>query len=122
MYIAQESEEIGHVVDRLTLESVLEEMSYALILLIEIIDIARSEGLYHFTYSPGFLLYEQMAVVPHQAIGVDGACGRSEWRAVWIVLQMKVGEDIEHVLVVLVVLENLLAVDASHHDMIDSCA
>ena len=64
----------------------------------------------------------QMEVIAHQTVGVYGACSRREWRALWTVLQMKVGEYVEHVPVVLLTLEYLLAVDASHHDMIDSCA
>ena len=63
-----------------------------------------------------------MDVVAHQTVGVYGACRRREWRAVWTVLQMEVGEDIEHVHVVLFVLEYLLAVDATQHNMIDSRA
>ena len=43
-------------------------------------------------------------------------------RRVARVLQMKVGEYVEHVHVVLLTLEYLLAVDASHHNMIDSSA
>ena len=40
MPVMRESDKIGHIVDRLTFEAVLEEMLYALILLVEIIDIA----------------------------------------------------------------------------------
>ena len=63
-----------------------------------------------------------MEVIAHQTVDVYGACRRREWRAVWTILQMEVGEYIEHVHVVLFVLEYLLAVDAAHHDMIDSRA
>ena len=114
--------EVVHVVDWLTFEAVLEEMPYALIFLVEIIDVAWGKGLDDFTDSPCSLLYRQMEVIAHQAVGVYGACRRRERRALWTVLQMKVGEYVEHVPVVLLTLEYLLAVDASHHDMIDSCA
>lgn len=76
MDIPQQRDEIGHIVYRLALETVLEKMAGAIIFLIEILRIGdgdtpdgRHQPLVEFAE-------QQVHMIRHQAIGIDNAMWR----------------------------------------------
>ena len=74
--VAQECNKIGDIIDRLTLEAVLEEMARARVFAVEVERIADSKGLDGITDFFFVNLQENMYVIGHETVGIDGTEGR----------------------------------------------
>ena len=73
MYVTQQGDKITHIVYRLALEAVLEQVPHPTVLLIIMEYIARRNRLDHLAHPPLLLTQQQVNVVRHQAVGVDVA-------------------------------------------------
>ena len=76
MDIPQQRDEIGHIVYRLALETVLEKMAGAIIFLIEILRIGNGNALDGWHQPFIELTKQQVDMVRHEAIGIDDAMRR----------------------------------------------
>lgn len=117
--VADECQEVIHVVDRLAFESVLKEVAYALITFIEIGCIGDGNALDN--ASDGFCLvtYEQVYMVGHQTVGVDVA---SWWKGS---TQLVFGVDLlveglDEFQIVVSIDEDVLTIDAAEHYVINA--
>ena len=114
--VTQEHREVGHVVDWLALETLLEQVAIAPVLSIIVIDIATSNALNSLSHCLFALTDEQVEMVGHEAVGIIGAVAATGVAFV-IVPDAHTVEGIDELVVVFLVLKDILMIDASHHDM-----
>lgn len=107
--VAQECNKIGDIIDRLTLEAVLEEMARARVFAVEVERIADSKGLDGITDFFFVNLQENMYVIGHETVGIDGTEGRKAI-AKLIVLFYELLHVHKHAGMVFEVFEDVLAV------------
>lgn len=121
--VAQEHREIGHIVDRLALEALFEQVAIAPVLSIIVIDIAAGNALDSLSHRLFSLAYEQVKMVGHghEAVGIIGAVAATGV-AIVIVPDAHTVEGIDELVVVFLVFKDILMIDASHHHMMDTCA
>ena len=121
MYIADQCDEILHIIDRLTLETILEKMSYALVPLIIIDGVRYGYGLHDRAYV--FLCFpdKQMHMVGHQAIGIDQA-GRREWQPSLVCGVDSMMEQLDELEIVVRIIKDILPINTSKHHVIDACS
>jgi hypothetical protein len=89
--------------------------------MIIIVNIATCQTLDNFAYLLVALTNEQMEVVGHEAIGIYGATGATRQAHV-IILNTNPVKGSHELVIVLSILEDILMIDASHHDMEYPCA
>lgn len=109
MDVSQEGGEVVHVVDRLRFESLAEEVTVAPVLVVIVIDVAAGDALHGHGKVVVALANEQMEVIRHEAVGVEGivAPGRGAVRgAVRFKGLGHVVERVEETVVVFLVLED----------------
>ena len=105
MDVSQEGGEVVHVVDRLRFESLAEEVTVAPVLVVIVIDVAAGDALHGHGKVVVALANEQMEVIRHEAVGVEGivAPGRGAVRFKGL---GHVVERVEETVVVFLVLED----------------
>lgn len=119
MNVTEEGGEVVHVVDGLAAETLLEEVTAALVLAVVIIDVSVCDALYGLGNSPLPLTDKQMEMVAHEAVGIVGAT-LGDGCAIVIIDEAHAEEAVQKKAVVLLILEDHLMVDATHHHMVDS--
>lgn len=121
MNVAQQHSEVGHIIDRLALETFFEQMAIAPILAVIVVHIGTGYALDGFAHALLAFPNEQMEVIRHEAIGIVGTIGSAGFPVVIKAHAHPVEGDNE-LIVVLGILEDVLVVDTTHHDVIDACA
>ena len=88
MDIPQQGNEILNGVNRLTSEPVLKQVTVTLIFLVEIMGVCHGYSLNDITDVLFTLLYQQMELVAHQAIGIEHTEGRKPYPLLIIPLRL----------------------------------
>ena len=119
MNVSEQDNEILDAVYGLASEPVLKQMAVAFVFFVEIVGKSYTDSLHDVTDMLFTLLDQQMNVVAHQAIGIE----KTEWWQLQPLLVIPVSqssEDGDHLLVVLIVLKDILTVDASEHHLVNT--
>lgn len=119
VYVPQESQEVGEVFAGLGLEAVLEEVACASVFLVEVLGIGDFESLHGLVDFLCALAVEEMDVIGHETVGIEGT-GVGEPLSKGCVVLGKLFEELEESLAVGVIGEDVLTVDASEHDVVDA--
>jgi hypothetical protein len=121
MDIPEQDDEILHVVNGLAAKSVLEEMPIAFISLVEVGCISDANSFSDATDVFTLFLYQEMDVVAHQTIGVDGA---ERWKALPLFVESlyQSSEYQYHLAIIYRILEDVLTINSPEHYMINTRA
>ena len=120
MNVADEREEVIHVVNGLTFKPVLKEVTDTFIALVKIGSIADSDALDNAPDRLGLVSNEQMSMIGHQAVSVDNT-PRRKWFSNFIFGVHLLIKNLNKLPVILTIEENVLAVNTAEHYMIDAC-
>lgn len=99
----------------------MEEVSASVVLVVVVEDVGGGYALHDVGYGFAYFLEEEMDVIAHLTVGIDGAMW---WKRVALCIFFLEGlgsEDLEESLVVFGALEDLLLVYATEDGVIDSC-
>ena len=121
MDIAQQCHEVWHIIYRLALEAVLEQVAGAAVLLVVVDGVHNTQMLDGATYILLIDPQQQVYVVRHQAVGVE----RAEWWqavALLVVLLQHLCHATQHPRIVFPIFKNILPVNAAKHHMVDTSA
>ena len=122
MYVPQQGDEVVHVIAGFTFKPFLEQVAYALVLLVIVEHIAAGQTLDDLGDLPVALTDEQVEVVGHKAPRIEATGTDGQERALLVVLERQFVEYLDKPLAVFVIIEDVAAVHAAHHDVINSCA
>ena len=116
--IAQHIVEAGGVFYRFTVEAATVDSAVAVVLIVDIMGVVGCDARHGLADGVLALLDEEVEVVGHEAVGVDGEAGLVGGGVAAIVLLAKAGEDIDELLAVFVVFEDVGLADALHEDVV----
>ena len=114
MYISQQYGKVLHVVDRLALEALFEQVAVATVFPIIIVHVGACYALDGLSHSFIAFAYQEVEVVAHEAVGIIAAVTATSVALV-IVPNAHPVEGVDELVVVFLVLKDILVVDASHH-------
>jgi len=117
MDVTDQREEVIHVANGFTPESVLEEMAHAFIASVEIGRVGDSDALDDASDGLVLLFDEQMNVIGHQAVSIEITLRRQGRSQLVLGVDLLV-EDLDELPIVLIVEEDVLTVDAAEHHVI----
>lgn len=119
MDVSDERDEVSHIVDGFALEAVLEQLALALVLLVVMDSIRDANALDDRRQSLGTLSDEEMNMVGHEAIGVEGATG---WKRMTELVDRTgdLFDQFQKLPEILGIFEDVLLVDTSEHYVIDA--
>ena len=116
--IAQHVVEAGGVFYGFTVEATTVDGAVAVVLVIDIMGVVGCDARHGLADGVLSLLDEEVEVVGHEAVGVDGEAGLVGGGVAAIVLLAKAGEDIDELLAVFVVFEDVGLANALHEDVV----
>ena len=114
MYIPEQHCEIGHIVDRLRLETLFEKVAVASVFAVIIVHVGAGNALYCLAHALIALANQEMEMVGHEAVGIIGAVAAAGG-ALIVIPHPHTVEGCNELVVVFLVLKDILVVDASHH-------
>ena len=116
--IAEHVVEAGGVFYGFTVEAATVDGAIAVVLIVDIMGVVGGDARHGLTDGVLSLLDEEVEVVGHEAVGVDGEAGLVGGGVAAIVLLTKAGEDIDELLAVFVVFEDVGLANALHEDVV----
>lgn len=116
--VAQHVVEAGGIFYGFTVEATTVDGAVAVVLVVDIMGVVGCNARHGLADGVLALLDEEVEVVGHEAIGVDGEAGLVWGGVAAIVLLAKAGEDIDELLAVFVVFEDVGLADALHEDVV----
>ena len=119
MDIPQQSDEIPHVVNRLTLETVLEKMAGTFVFQIEILRIGNGNALDGWHQPLIEFAKQQVDMIRHEAIGVDDAMRRQRMPLLVFRMSLK-SEQLSELPIIRPLLKDILMIDTPQHNVVDA--
>ena len=116
--IAQHIVEAGGVFYGFTVEAATVDGAIAVVLIVDIMGVVGGDARHGLADGVLSFLDEEVEVVGHEAIGVDGEAGLVGGGVAAIVLLAKAGEDIDELLAVFVVFEDVGLANTLHEDVV----
>ena len=118
--IAEHVMKAGGVFYGFTVEATAVDGAVAVVLIVDIMGVVGCDARHGLTDGVLSLLDEEVEVVGHEAVGVDGEAGLVEGGVAAIVLLAKAGEDIDELLAVFVVFEDVGLANTLHEDVVNA--
>lgn len=116
--IAEHVMKAGGVFYGFTVEAATVDGAVAVVLIVDIMGVVGCDARHGLADGVLTLLDEEVEVVGHEAVGVDGEAGLVGGGVAAIVLLAKAGEDIDELLAVFGVFEDVGLADALHEDVV----